>query len=155
MTSGSAVTSSAGQAEASSRPSRLWGGYNPAIHGNYDPNADYAKAALKEEEEEEAAAAAARASYATTQDYSVTASFNRFNGKFQQDGQGPELHNDENKSNRQMNAFFDVNAAANSHNGRSLKAERRAKPLTKQQIKEYNQRRKEKKEQKRREWLLG
>jgi hypothetical protein len=153
MNSGSAMTSSAGAAEASSRPPRKWGGYNPAIHGSYDPNAEYAKAALEEEEEEEAAAAAARASYATAQPYSVTAQYNRFTGKFQQPGQGPELHNDENKSNRQMNAFFDVNAAANSHNGRSLKAERRAKPLTRQQIQEFNQKRKQKKEQKRMEWL--
>ncbi|OBT72750.1 hypothetical protein VF21_08973 [Pseudogymnoascus sp. 05NY08] len=41
----------------------------------------------------------------------------------------PENHNDENKSKRQMNAFFDVDAAANSHDGRSLKAERSGKKL--------------------------
>lgn len=147
------MTSSAGATEASSRPPRKWGGYNPAIHGSYDPNADYAKAAQEEEEQEEAAAAAARGSYPAAYDYSATAQFNRFTGKFQQTGQGPELHNDENKSKRQMNAFFDVDAAANSHDGRSLKAERRSKPLTKKQVQEYNQRRKEKKEQKRRAWL--
>ena len=144
------MTSSAGAAEASSRPPRKWGGYNPAIHGSYDPNADYAKAALEEEEEEEKASAAAAGA---SQDYSATAQFNRFTGKFQQADKGPELHNDENKSKRQMNAFFDVDAAANSHDGRSLKAERRSKPLTKKQVQEYNQRRKEKKEQKRRAWL--
>ncbi|USP73017.1 ww domain-containing protein [Curvularia clavata] len=156
MPSGYPVTSSAGAAEASSRPPRKWGGYNPAIHGSYDPNADYAKAALEEEEEEEkAAAAAAHAPYGAAQDYSATAQFNRFTGKFQQAGNGPELHNDENKSKRQMNAFFDVNAAANSHDGRSLKAERRAKPITKQQIQAYKEKRKQKKDKKRMEFLLS
>ncbi|KAL6154785.1 hypothetical protein ACJBU6_06406 [Exserohilum turcicum] len=147
-----AVASSSGAPGTSSPPKRKWGGYNPAIHGSYDPNADYAKEASKEEEEaEETAAAAARMPYGA--DYSATAQFNRFTGKFQQAGQGPELHNDENKSKRQMYAFFDVDAAANSHDGRSLKAERRAKTLSKKQLKEYNEKRKEKKEEKRKAWL--
>jgi hypothetical protein len=157
----SAVGSSSGApgtgTGTSSPPRRRWGGYNPAIHGSYDPNADYAREATKEEEEAEeaaaAAAAAARAPHATGQDYSATAQFNRFTGKFQQAGQGPELHNDENKSKRQMYAFFDVDTAANSHDGRSLKAERRAKTLSKKQLKEYNEKRKEKKEEKRKAWL--
>jgi len=37
----------------SSLPKPKWGGYNPASHGSYDPNADYAREATKEEEEEE------------------------------------------------------------------------------------------------------
>ncbi|EUC41684.1 hypothetical protein COCMIDRAFT_29587 [Bipolaris oryzae ATCC 44560] len=156
--SSSAIASTAGAPGTSSPPRRKWGGYNPAIHGSYDPNADYAREATKEEEEAEAAAAAAAAAtlnapYGAGHDYSATAQFNRFTGKFQQAGQGPELHNDENKSKRQMYAFFDVDAAANSHDGRSLKAERRAKTLSKKQLKEYNERRKEKKEEKRKAWL--
>jgi hypothetical protein len=151
------MASSSGAPGTSSPPRRKWGGYNPAIHGSFDPNADYAREATKEEEEAEeaaaAAAAAARMPYGAGQDYSATAQFNRFTGKFQQAGQGPELHNDENKSKRQMNAFFDVDAAANSHDGRSLKAERRAKTLSKKQLKEYNEKRKEKKEEKRKAWL--
>ena len=66
---------------------------------------------------------------------------------------GPEMHNDENKSKRQMNAFFDVDAAANSHDGRSLKAERRGQNLTKKELKAFKDKRRDKKEEKRRAWL--
>lgn len=146
-------------------PKRKYGGYNPAIHGDYDPNADYAREAQREEEEAEAAAAADAASAAAAaaaaaagysgpaQDYSTTAQFNRFTGRFQHAGQNAEYHNDENKSKRQMNAFFDVDAAANSHDGRSLKAERRGKALSKKELKAYKEKRKAKKEEKRRAWL--
>lgn len=65
----------------------------------------------------------------------------------------PEYHNDENKSKRQMNAFFDVDAAANSHDGRSLKAERRGKALSKKELQAFKNKRRDKKEEKRRAWL--
>lgn len=161
LTSGAASLSAAsGAPGTSSPPRRRWGGYNPAIHGSYDPNADYAREATKEEEEAEQAAAAAASAAAAGlpvvggQDYTATAQFNRFTGKFQQAGMGPELHNDENKSKRQMTAFFDVDAAANSHDGRSLKAERRGKHLTKQELKAFKNKRRDKKEEKRRAWLM-
>jgi hypothetical protein len=152
------MSSSSGAPGTSPPPKRKWGGYNPKIHGSYDPNADYAKEAEKEEENAEqaaaAAVAAARQALLPSHDYTTTAQFNRFNGKQQQAGQGPEMHNDENKSHRQMNAFFDVDAAANSHDGRSLKAERRSQTLTKKQLKEYNEKRRAAKDAKRRAWLL-
>lgn len=151
----------------SSPPRRLYGGYNPAIHGSYDPNADYALEAQKEEEEAEAVAAAANvaataaATAATaanlanpSQDYTTAAHFNRFTGKFQDASVNPDNHNDANKSRRQMTAFFDVDAAANSHDGRSLKAERRGKNLSKKELKAFKDKRREKKEEKRRAWLL-
>lgn len=146
------LTTSSGAPGTASPPRRRWGGYNPAIHGSYDPNADYAQEASREEEEEEAAAAVFSAGGG--QDYTTTAHFNRFSGKQQQVGMGPEMHNDENKSKRQMNAFFDVDAAANSHDGRSLKAERRGKTLSKKELKAYKEKRRDKKEEKRRAWLL-
>lgn len=152
-------TTGAPGTSSSSPPKRKWGGYNPAIHGSYDPNADYAREATKEEEEEEAAAEAAAAMAAglphpnAPSDYTAQAHFNRFTGKFQTAGQGPEMHNDENKSKRQMTAFFDVDAAANSHDGRSLKAERRGKSLNKKELKAFKDKRREKKEEKRRAWL--
>jgi len=149
-----ASSSSAPGTSSPAAPVRKWGGYNPRIHGSYDPNADYALEAAKEEEAE-AAAANSVAAITSTSGYATTAQFNRFSGKHQQPGQGPEMHNDESKSHRQMNAFFDVNAAANSHDGRSLKAERRSQPLTKEQVKEYKHKRKAKKEAKRKEWLLN
>jgi hypothetical protein len=149
-----AYSTSSGAPGTSSPPKRKWGGYNPAIHGSYDPNADYAREATKEEEEEEqAAAVAAGLPTAVTQDYNAQAHFNRFTGKFQQAGVGPEMHNDENKSKRQMTAFFDVDAAANSHDGRSLKAERRGKTLSKKELKAFKEKRHSKKEEKRRAWL--
>ncbi|CAO2647256.1 Nn.00g081780.m01.CDS01 [Neocucurbitaria sp. VM-36] len=154
------TTSSGAPGTSSSPPRRRWGGYNPAIHGSYDPNADYAREATQEEEEAEQAAAAAHAAaaglpYTNGQDYAASAHFNRFTGQFQQPGMGPEMHNDENKSRRQMTAFFDVDAAANSHDGRSLKAERRNKPLSKKELKAFKEKRRDKKEEKRRGWLLG
>jgi len=48
-----------------------------------------------------------------------------------------------------MNAFFDVDSAANSHDGRSLKEERRNTKLSKEQVAEHNRNRKEKKQAKR------
>ena len=153
-----ALTTSSGAPGTSSPPRRKWGGYNPAIHGSYDPNADYAREATKEEEEAEEAAAAAHAAATglpnpNGQDYAASAHFNRFTGKFQQASMGPEMHNDENKSKRQMTAFFDVDAAANSHDGRSLKAERRGKTLSKKELKAFKEKRRDKKEEKRRAWL--
>jgi hypothetical protein len=152
--SSAAFSTSSGAPGTSSPPRRKWGGYNPAIHGSFDPNADYAREATKEEEEEEqAVAAAAGLPAANAEGYVAQAHFNRFTGKFQQAGVGPEMHNDENKSNRQMTAFFDVDAAANSHDGRSLKAERRGKTLSKKELKAFKEKRHSKKEEKRRAWL--
>lgn len=48
-----------------------------------------------------------------------------------------------------MNAYFDVDAAANMHDGRSLKEERRNEKLSKKQIKELADKRRAKKEKKR------
>ena len=139
--------------EGSQKPAkRPHGGYDPAIHGDYDPNASYAVEARQQEKAAEVAAAAAAAA-PTAPDYSATGHFNRFTGKWQAADVQPENYNDENKSRRQMNAFFDVDAAANSHNGRSLKAERSAKKISKQELKAFKEKRKEKKEEKRRAWL--
>ncbi|KAL9040743.1 MAG: hypothetical protein Q9214_004362 [Letrouitia sp. 1 TL-2023] len=126
--------------------SRPHGGYDPSIHGDYDPTAPYAQE--YQENEEEGANPADQAAM-----YAATGAFNRFTGRWQSKDVNPENHNDENKSRRQMSAFFDVDAAANSHNGKSLKAERSGKKLTKQEIKAFREKRKEKKEEKRRAWL--
>lgn len=122
------------------------GGYDPAIHGDYDPTAPYAQE-YQEPDENMAKASDPSAIYA------ATGTFNRFTGKWQASTITPENHNDENKSKRQMNAYFDVDAAANSHNGKSLKAERSGKKLTKQELKAFKEKRKERKEEKRRAWL--
>jgi hypothetical protein len=144
------TTASSGPPGSESSPVRqpVVGGYNPAIHGDYDPNADYAQEAHSDDERPTAPPPNPDAIYA------AVGSFNRFTGKWQAGDKGPEVHNDENKSKRQMNAFFDVDAAANSHDGRSLKAERQQKKLSKQEVKAFKDKRRAKKEEKRRAWLM-
>lgn len=129
------------------------GGYNPAIHGDYDPNAWYAQAYKQEQEAREAAATAALHPPAAA--FGATVGFNQHTGQFQAPGAaGPNRHSDEAKSHRQMNAFFDVDAAANAHDGRSLKAERQNQRLSKTELKAYKEKRRAKKEEKRRAWLM-
>lgn len=125
---------------------RPHGGYDPAIHGDYDPTAPYAQEVHSAEDPSTQSGDPAAV-------YAATGSFNRFTGKWQDDSINPDNHNDENKSKRQMSAFFDVDAAANSHNGKSLKAERSGKKLSKQELKAFKEKRKERKEEKRRAWL--
>lgn len=138
-------------ASATSHPRKpLTGGYDPAIHGDYDPNADYAKAYDPPNDQTLEAQTAPIDPAAI---YAATGAFNRFTGKWQSADINPDKFSDENKSRRQMNAFFDVDAAANAHDGRSLKAERSGKKLTKAELKAYREKRREKKEEKRRAWL--
>lgn len=147
------TSSSAVVGSSSPPPRRPHGGYNPAIHGDYDPTADYAIEAQAEEEERQRQEAIANGTYSDPNAYSALGRFNRYTGRWQDPGLTPERFNDENKSKRQMSAFFDVDAAANSHDGRSLKAERQSKKLTKAEVKAFREKRKEKKEEKRRAWL--
>lgn len=123
------------------------GGYNPAIHGDYDPTASYAQ------KYEPATQQSLAATADQLQSYAATGAFNRFTGRWQDSSLTPENFNDENKSRRQMNAYFDVDAAANSHDGRSLKAERSGKKLSKAEVKAFREKRRERKEEKRRAWL--
>jgi hypothetical protein len=134
---------------SSSTKRKTSSGYNPAIHGDYDPNADYAQEDADSDDEE----AAAQAQAAAAEIYAATGTFNRFTGKWQRSELNPEKFSDENKSSRQMGAFFDVDAAANVHDGRSLKAERQSKKFSKKEIKAFKEKRREKKEEKRRAWL--
>jgi hypothetical protein len=124
------------------------GGYNPAIHGDYDPDADYAK-----DNQDEDTDYGNPTITDPSQMYAASGSFNRFTGKWQSDELNPEKHSDAEKAKRQMRAIFDVDAAANSHDGRSLKEERRNRKLTKDQVKAFNDKRRAKKEEKRRAWL--
>ncbi|KIV92675.1 hypothetical protein PV10_03948 [Exophiala mesophila] len=131
-------------------PAKRVGGYDPSIHGDYDPNADYAKmhSTTAQDDADRNAHSVDAADV-----YAATASFNRFTGRWQRADLNPENYSDEQKSRRQMNAFFDVDAAANSHDGRSLRAERAGKKLTKAELKAFKEKRREKKEEKRRAWL--
>ncbi|KAI1005604.1 hypothetical protein K3495_g2616 [Podosphaera aphanis] len=124
-------------------------GYNPAIHGDYDSNAWYAQPS----QADNALVPTSQSITDPAAQYTATAAFNRFTGRFQNSEITPENFNDENKSKRQMNAYFDVDAAANSHDGRSLKAERSGKKLSKIELKQFKEKRKMKKEEKRRAWL--
>lgn len=152
-----------------SQPSSVAGGYNPAIHGSWDPTAPYAQAAGDgDDDDNELASAADLAAYHAEmagldgggeggeggEYYLQQATFNRSTGRAQDVAeQNPERHSDAGKSYRQMNAYFNVDQAANSHDGRSLKAERRGKQPTKKELSEWKQKRKARKEEKRRAWL--
>jgi hypothetical protein len=140
-----AVTAPTSQTEV--EPVARGGGYNPAIHGDYDPTAAYAQQTEPNAQQSHAATAD------QLQSYAATGAFNRFTGRWQDSTLTPENFNDENKSRRQMNAYFDVDAAANSHDGRSLKAERSGKKLSKAEVKAFREKRRERKEEKRRAWL--
>ncbi|KAK4245409.1 hypothetical protein C7999DRAFT_43075 [Corynascus novoguineensis] len=128
-----------------SNPASVAGGYNPAIHGDYDENAWYAQALRAQQ--------ASAATSATGDEYATAALFNRHTGRWQTADQGPERHSDEAKSRRQMRAFFDVDAAANMHDGRSLKAERAGIKPSRAELKAFKEKRRAKKEEKRRAWL--
>lgn len=133
------------------KQSSVAGGYNPAIHGDYDPTAPYAQ--QQPEEEQTSDPVGGVPGMDPRYPYEATGTFNRFTGKWQAASLQPENYNDEHKSHRQMNAFFDVDAAANSHDGRSLRAERSAKKLSKKELKAFKDKRRGKKEEKRRAWL--
>lgn len=150
-TSGAPGTEGVSQPKTTGPPPNYMG-YNPKIHGDFDPNADYAKYHQVTTEEAEANGEVPSADD-LTQMYQQSATFNRFTGSFQSKDKGPDTHNDENKSRRQMEAFFDVDKAANSNNGQSLKAQRQRQKLTKKEIQEFNSKKKAKKINKEREWL--
>lgn len=134
-------------------PAKRLGGYDPSIHGDYDPNADYAKVHESGTTSNTLAGAGTAGTSTGAEAYAATGSFNRFTGKWQRGDMNPENFSDEQKSRRQMNAFFDVDAAANSHDGKSLRAERANKKLSKAELKAFKEKRREKKEEKRRAWL--
>ncbi|KAK5058828.1 hypothetical protein LTR84_011092 [Exophiala bonariae] len=133
-------------------PTKRVGGYDPSIHGDYDPNADYAKV-YETGSSTDTTGAGLPGSSSVADSYAATGSFNRFTGKWQRGDLNPDNFSDEQKSRRQMNAFFDVDAAANSHDGKSLRAERANKKLSKAELKAFKEKRREKKEEKRRAWL--
>jgi hypothetical protein len=171
-TSAGPYSSATASAATISQPTSVAGGYNPAIHGSWDPNAPYAQAYKQADAADEdttaaqlAAAAAAAAAAAGgggggemgpdggSDAYAKTAAFNSRTGRFQAADLNPDQFSDAAKSYRQMNAYFDVDRAANSHDGRSLKAERRGKQPTKKELAQWKEKRKARKEEKRRAWL--
>lgn len=139
---------------ASSSTPSVAGGYNPAIHGDYDPTAWYAQgphAAGEPADLDQAGASELPPDPSLL--YVSGGHFNRRTGEFQVAEQGADRHGDEAKSRRQMNAYFDVDAAANAHGGRSLRAERAGKKPSKAELKQFKEKRRAKKEEKRRAWL--
>lgn len=158
----SAQPSSSAAAPATiSQPSSVAGGYNPAIHGSWDPNASYAQAYKQADAADDdtttapymAAAAAGEMGLEGAEAYAQAAAFNSRTGRVQAADLNPDHFSDAAKSQRQMNAYFDVDRAANSHDGRSLKAERRGKQPTKKELAQWKEKRKARKEEKRRAWL--
>ncbi|KAK6413919.1 hypothetical protein LTR95_017800 [Oleoguttula sp. CCFEE 5521] len=131
-------------------------GYNPRVHGSYDATKYYDAwhQWLKYSERLASSSSAQQAQQAQENaDYRAAAGFNSRTGGFQREDVTAERHNDYNKSGRQMEAFFDAQAAANMNDGKSLKAERQAVKYSKEEIKEMNAKRKEKKNAKRMAFL--
>ena len=146
-----------GAAETTAATAAVAGGYNPAIHGDYDPTAWYATGGVAAPEEvddkvdaEASIAAAAAAAAAVIQSTDPSA----FRGsQLDVESGGGHRHTHDAKSARQLNAFFDVAATSNEHDGRSLKAERSGKKPSKAELKAFKEKRRAKKEEKRRAWL--
>lgn len=154
--------SSSSNAGPSSSPKHTGpaGRYNPAIHGSWDPNADYAREVLAAEEEQETQSDpptsapnpyAGSANPYNAQPTHAATFFNKVTGQFQASNEN--RHSNVAKDKRQMEAFFNVDVAANSHEGKSLKAERRNQKVSKKQIKAWNERAQKKKWEKKTAWL--
>ncbi|CAK7239241.1 MAG: hypothetical protein STHCBS139747_000670 [Sporothrix thermara] len=135
------------------------GGYNPAIHGDYDPTAWYAtggSAAVDDADDTDRAAtgnnddntgidpiaAAAAAAAAIIQ-----------NDSRRRGGSLADRHSHDAKASRLSNGYFDVAAAGNAHDGRSIKAERSGIRPSKSELKAFKEKRRARKEEKRRAWL--
>lgn len=161
------ASSSSAAASASAPLSEITsvaGGYNPAIHGSWDPSAPYAQAyaGAGDDGDEEATAAEVAAHDAEMAaldggegEYLQTAAFNRATGRPQAAGgeAATERFSDAARAQRQLGNYFNVDQAANAHDGRSLKAERRGKQPTKKELAQWKEKRKARKEEKRRAWL--
>lgn len=179
-TTAAATTAPAADASAKtalSNPASIAGGYNPAIHGSYDENAWYAqnlRATTSTSSPSSSSSALGPAGlqlppppsnpYLAAPDASLSSSeqqtyltegfFNRHTGQWQRPDQGAERHSDEARARRQLRAYFDVDAAANTmHDGRSLKAERAGIKPSRAELRAFKERRRQKKEEKRRAWL--
>lgn len=87
--------------------------------------------------------------------YDSTMTLNRFTGNVQRAGLGPERHSDDAKASRQLGNFFNIDDAANAHDGRSLKEERRNQKISKKELKAYKEKNAKKKEAKKRAWLTS
>lgn len=127
------------------------GGYNPAVHGDYDPNAWYAKG--------EAAPSSASGVAVTGVDVDggdpIAAAAAAAAAIIQGDAantNGARYGHDA-KASRQLNGFFDVAATNGAHDGRSLKAERSGIKPSKSELKAFKEKRRARKEEKRRAWL--
>lgn len=119
-------------------------GYNPKIHGNYDPKADYAQYHNKKREEESGVVAPV----VRPAGYGADMILNARTGNAQAHRPDADHHSDAAKSGRQMNAFFDADAAANAHEGKSLREERQKQTLSKKKIAEFKQKKQERKKKK-------
>ncbi|KAL1897717.1 hypothetical protein Sste5346_004025 [Sporothrix stenoceras] len=125
-------------------------GYNPAIHGDYDPNAWYAKGGAAPTDEELAATAGDGAEVVAGSDPIAAAAAAA--AAIIQDSTANRYSHDA-KASRQLNSYFDVAAVSGAHDGRSLKAERSGIKPSKSELKAFKEKRRARKEEKRRAWL--
>lgn len=87
-------------------------------------------------------------------EYSYAAHFNARTGRFTSDGNGAEKASDFSRAKRQMDFFFDYDKFAEQRAKEIMNPEPKKK-LTKAQVERFKQRRKEKKETKKKMWLIN
>ncbi|CAK7564495.1 MAG: hypothetical protein SEPTF4163_002389 [Sporothrix epigloea] len=124
------------------------GGYNPAIHGDYDPAAWYATGGIPVDDDSNASPY----NNSTEADH-IAAAAAAAAALIQGDSRRGDSASHSAKAARQLNAYFDVAAAGSAHDGRSLKAERSGIKPSKSELKAFKEKRRARKEEKRRAWL--
>jgi len=91
-----------------------------------------------------------------TPNYTASARFNARTGRFQRDPTlNPERFSADAKAVRQMSFFFNYEQYAEERGSKRLKGEKKEKKLSKKELNLLRQKRKEKKDMKKKAWLLG
>lgn len=118
--------------------------YNPKVHGNY-VNWEQKKKEAEGSDDEYDMPQPVPASQAN---YGSTASFNRFNNAFANTAvhptRAPGAHTGAAKSDRQLKAYYDLDAADQDQSGKSGKAERASRVPTKAEMQMFKQKKEEK-----------
>jgi hypothetical protein len=127
--------------------------YNPKIHGDYDNWRIMYKVSSRTRKEVTPEDEKADLEKKKKELFAAQANFNRMTGTFQNPALDPSNHSDEAKAKRQMEGFFDHDAWAAKHEGRSLKDERRKQKVSKAQIKEWKDGKAAKKREKFMKWI--
>ncbi|OLL21777.1 WW domain-containing protein [Neolecta irregularis DAH-3] len=87
-------------------------------------------------------------------EYAYSQRFSRRTGKFLSESKRPENHTKDARARKQLEQFYDIEAFEKQRAGRSLLEERRNMKFPKSQLKELIKKRNERKEARKRGWLM-